>query len=94
MECSPYHNPMYPTGSIVLVEKPTTHNDMYETISTIGLVYESYMHKGYRMYAVLMKNNFAFYDMKYFKASTSSLSSDICCQHLDENRIKALKTDT
>jgi hypothetical protein len=57
----------------------------------MGFVYEAYIHNGFPMYCVLMKKNRACYDMKEFKKSTSCLSSDICCQHLDENRIATLE---
>ncbi len=87
MDYLPYPNPLYPVGSIVAIDKPTTHTDTYKTTRTMGLVYEAYIHNGFPMYGVLMKKNHAFYDMKHCKQSTSCLSSDVCCQHLDENRI-------
>jgi hypothetical protein len=87
MDCLPYQNPTYTVGSIVTVDNPTTYNDLDKTTSIVGIVYEAYIHKGFPMYGVLMRKNNACYDMKKFKQSTSCLSSDICCQHLDENRI-------
>jgi hypothetical protein len=90
MDYLPYPNPLYPLGSIVAIENPTTHTDLDKTTRTMGLVYEAYIHKGIPMYGVLMNKNNAFYDMKNFKRSTSCLSSDICCQHLDENRITTM----
>ena len=92
MDYLPYPNPTYPVGSIVNIADPTTHNDLDKTTSVMGLVYEAYIHKGFPMYGVLMGKNHACYDMKEFKQSTSCLSSDICCQHLDENRITPLDT--
>ncbi len=91
MDYLPYPNPTYPVGSIVIVDNPTTFNDLDKTTSIMGFVYEAYNHKGFPMYCVLMKKNPVLYDMKEFKKSTSCLSSDICCQHLDEKRISTLE---
>ena len=91
MDYTPYPNPTYPIGSIVIIDKPTTYNDLDKTTRIMGFVYEAYIRNGFPMYCVLMKKNRVYYDMKEFKNSTSCLSSDICCQHLDENRIATLE---
>lgn len=82
----PYIDPLYPAGSIVLIKEPT--HDFYSvTQDVMGLVYEAYVHRGFRMYAVLFKNTADCLDMKFMKPSTSGLSEELCCQHLDEDRL-------
>ena len=49
---APYIDPTYPVGSIVLIREPT-HDFYYETKNVIGIVYEAYVYKGFKMYAVL-----------------------------------------
>lgn len=78
-----------------------THNERKDTLtsspprgtiareSVLAMVYESYMHKGHKMYSVLFEQGADCLDMKQFKCSTNTLSKDICCQHLDEHRITA-----
>jgi hypothetical protein len=39
------------------------------------------------MYAVLMQRRNDLYDMKSMKSSTATLSAEVCCQHLDEDRL-------
>ncbi len=41
MDCLPYPNPTYPIGSIVIIDNPTTYNDLDKTTSTMGFVYEA-----------------------------------------------------
>lgn len=82
----PYVEPLYPVGSIVLVAEPT-HDFHYDTRNVIGIIYEAYVHKGFKMYAVLFKNSPDCFDMKFIKPSTEHLTEELCCQHLDEHRL-------
>ena len=87
---APYLNPVYPVGSIVLIKEPT--HDFYDrTKYVLGLVYEAYVHKGFKMYAVLFKRHPDCLDMRFFKPSIAHLTDELCCQHLDEHRLKPLR---
>ena len=82
----PYVEPLYPVGSIVLVAEPT-HDFHYDTRNVVGIIYEAYVHRGLKMYAVLFKNSPDCFDMKFIKPFTEHLTEDLCCQHLDEHRL-------
>lgn len=88
----PYIYPLYPVGSLVLIKEPT-HDFYYITKDVIGIVYEAYIHKGFKMYAVLFKKASDCLDMKDLKQTTKDLSNEICCQHLDEHRLSNIKLD-
>lgn len=82
----PYVDPLHPVGSIVLIKEPT-HDFHYVTKDVIGIVYEAYVHQGFKMYAVIFTRTADCLDMKLMKPSTENLSNELCCQHLDEHRL-------
>ena len=84
-----YAEPLYPVGSVVLVAEPT-HYFHCETKNVIGTVYEAYIHKGFKMYAVLFKKCPDCFDMKFVKPSTERLTEELCCQHHDEHRLSPI----
>ncbi len=90
---APYIDPLYPVGTAVLIEEPT-HDFYYVTRDVLGIVYEAYMHKGFKMYAVLLKKAPDLYDMKFMKPSTEHLTVEVCCQHLDEERLTPIQAQT
>lgn len=86
----PYIDPLHPVGSVVLIEEPT--HDFYDVSKNLlGIVYEAYVHKGFKMYAVLFQSKSDCLDMKFIKSTTKDLSQELCCQHLDEHRLTPVK---
>jgi hypothetical protein len=80
-------DPMYPVGSIVYIPAPTQTQFVSE-LGAYGFVYEAYECDGHNIYAVLIMKSMSHYDMKQFKPSTEMLSANVCCQHLDETRLR------
>jgi hypothetical protein len=80
----------FPVGSIVFIADPT-HNHWNITKDVYGFVYETYVSKGCTVYVVLCKKEQDLYDMKDMRPSTMFMSSDICCQHLDADRLRVAR---
>jgi hypothetical protein len=78
----------FPIGSIVFIPEPT-HNHWNITTDIYGLVYDIYKHREHMVYVVLCKNEYDLYDMRGMRQDTLLLPSGICCQHLDEYRLRA-----
>ena len=87
-----YTDPTHPVGS-VLVREPT-QDFYYETRKVIGIVYEAYVHKDFKMYGVLFKKAEDCLNMRLRRSSTKGLSEEICCQHLDEHRLSPVNIQT
>lgn len=86
-ECT---TPMFPVGSIVYIPAPTQTQFVSE-LGAYGFVYEVYECDGHNIYVVLIKKSMSHYDMKHFKPSTTLLSANVCCQHLDETRLRHMQ---